>query len=223
MTVHVLGLTHETLRLSDSRHSEIITKEKDAFTLSEGEREFVVEQIATAPAAPRGGWGMYLIGQIVSAIPRALPIRKQIYQRCNPILLSAKITVKPCRYDDFTLFFIPGAYSRDLHTFQPPKLEGDARLSIETGRYALDKVNVERAIKEETMSKLGYFVNLLAVPIFLFILFFLWLYRVLFHIALCLLPIMMVFCAILWSQSRKTKADLREKVDDTLRRLNGDP
>lgn len=223
MTIHVLGLTGEVLRLSDSRHSEIITKENDTFTFAEGEREFTVEQIATAPAKPRGGWGMYLIGQILTAIPRALPIRKQIYQRCNPILLSAKITVKPCRYDDFTLFFIPGGYNRDVNTFLPPKLEGDAQLSIEIGRYALDKVNVERAIKEETMNKAGYCVNLLAVPIFFFVLFFLWLIRVLFYIAASNLPVMVLLCFFLQLHSRKVKGDLREKVADTLRHLNGDP
>ena len=222
MTVHVLGLTHETLRLSDSRHSELITKDHDTFPLSEGEWEFTVEQIATAPAKQRGGWGLYLLGQILTSIPRALPVRKRIYERCNPLLLSAKVTVEPCRFDNFALSFAPGTYSRDLHTFHPPKLEGDRNLTVCTGRYGVDRVNVERAVKEEIMSKLGHFANLLAVPIFLFVLFFLWLYRVLFHIALCLLPIMLVFCAILWSQSRKAKADLREKVDDTWRRLNGD-
>lgn len=223
MTVQLMGLTDEHFRLSDSRHSRIVTKGSDTFTLSPGETEFTIEQISTAHAKPRGGWGLYLLGQILTAIPRAMPIRKRIYQRCNPVLLSAKVTVKPDRFSESILFFTPGGYSPEIHTFHPPKLECDRNLAIEVIGYAADTVNVERAVKEESMSKLGYFVNLLAVPIFMFVLFFIWLYRVLFHIALCLLPIMIGFCLLLWRQSRKAKADLREKVADTLRHLNGDP
>lgn len=222
MTIQLMGLTDEIFRLSHSRHSQIITKDSDTFTLSPGESEFAIEQISAASKRPRGGWGLYLLGQILTVIPRAMPIRKRIYQRCNPILLSAKVAVKPDRYNECILFFTPGGYSPEIHTFHPPKLEGDRNLVIEVTGYTADTANVERAVKEETMSKLGYFVNLLAVPIFLFVLFFIWLYRVLFHIALCLFPIMIVFCLLLWRQSRKAKADLREKVADTLRHLNGD-
>ncbi|MBQ7355058.1 MAG: hypothetical protein IJW62_06025 [Clostridia bacterium] len=222
MTVQLMGLADERFRLSDSRHSRIVTKDSDTFTLSPGESEFTIEQISTASPKPRGGWGLYLLGQILTAIPRALPIRKRIYQRCNPVLLSAKVTVKPDRFGECLLFFTPGGYSPEIHTFHPPQLEGDRSLAIEVTDYAADTANLERAVKEETMSKLGYFVNLLAVPIFLFVLFFIWLYRVLFHIALCLLPIMILFCLLLWRQSRKAKADLREKVADTLRHLNGE-
>lgn len=223
MTIHILGLTDQQFRLSDGIHSQIITRTHNTFTLADGQTAFSIEQIATASAKPKWGWGLYLCGQILTAIPRALPVRKKIYQRCNPILLTATVTLKPCRYRDFTLFFTPGGYSRDLHTYYPPKIEGDAQLVIQTGRYALDEVNLERAIKEETMSKIGYFVNLLATSFFLFFLFTLWLYRVLFHLALSLLPIALVFCVLLWRQSKKSKADLREKVSDTLRHLNGDP
>ena len=222
MTIHLLGLVDETLRLSDGCHSQLITRENNCFTLADGQRAFFVEQLSTAPEKPRGGWGLYLCRQILTAIPRALPIRRLIYQRCNPILLTANITVAPCRYEQFTLFFTPGGYSKEIHTFQPPRLEGDAQLSIEYSKYASDEVNLRRAIKEETMSQLGNYVNLLAIPLVLFALFFLWFYRVLFHLALSLLPISGLFCLYFWKKSKIAKDNLREKVADTVRHLNGD-
>ena len=222
MTIHLLGLSSEVFRLSDRQHSQLVTQSAPTFTLADGEDEFCIEQLSSSPPHPRCGWGFYLLGQILTAIPRALPVRQLIYQRCNPIMLTAKVTITPSRYQELTLFFTPGGYSRDIHTFMPPKLEGDRQLTIQLGRYTADPISVERAIREETMSQIGNYVNLFAIPLLLLVLFFWWLYRVLFHIAICLFPILSLFCLYFWKKSQKAKADLREKVNDTLRYLNGD-
>lgn len=220
MTIHVLGLANEVLRLSDSRHSEIITKENDTFTLAEGEREFTVEQTAAAPTKPRGGWAIYLLGQIVTALIRALVIRKPIYERCNPILLTAKVQIKPCRYDFCTLFYVAGGYNEDTHTYYPPRLEGEEQLSIEAVGYSLDEANVTRAVREETDNKVGYTVWLIVLPIVLFITALLWETPPLSAIALFVLVLDTAVCIGLQLHSRKVKADLQKKVGDTLHYLN---
>ncbi len=220
MIIQVLGLADETLRLSDSRHSEIITRERNTFTLTEGETEFAVEQLSTASAKPRGGWLLYFIGQILSALVRAVVIRKPIYQRCNPILLSAKLKIKPCRYDFLTLFFAAGGYNEDTHTFCPPRLEGDAELVIEAGKYALDAQNVTRATLEETFSKAGYLFWLIMIPFALFVTAWLWGTRALFAIAIFLMIADTAIIIALGIHSGRVKAALWKKAGDSVHYLN---
>lgn len=220
MTIHVLGLNGEALRLSDRQHSTIITQENNTFTLADGESEFSVEQIRSAPSQPKTGWGMYLAGQILTALPRALVIRKPVYERCNPVLLSAKVSITPCRYDFLTLFYVTGGYNSDTHTFCPPRLEGDPQLAIEASSYAVDEANVVRAAREEVMSKIGYAVNLLLVPIVLFIVGILWQTPPLMAIALAILIIDGLISVGLFIHSKKARSDLQKKVADSVYYLN---
>ena len=219
MTVHFPGLSDEIFCLSDSRHSDTISRTNDTFTLAEGESEFAVRQIANAPATPRGGWLIYLMGQILTAPIRALFIRKAIYERCDPILLSAKVKIKPCRYDFCTLFFSAGGYSEDTHTYFPPHLQGEEQLHIEPCDCVLDEANLVRALREETYSKIGYAVWLALLPILLCLTSLIWESPTLFAVGLMLLVFCSALCIGLGVHSRKVKRDLRKKVGDTLHYL----
>ena len=66
MTIYVPNLKGEILRLSDSTHSEIITKRQTAFHLTDGESEFTVEQIAVDAPRSKMGWLIYQILQILT-------------------------------------------------------------------------------------------------------------------------------------------------------------
>lgn len=222
MTIHLLGLTKERFRLSDTKHSEIITKENSAFTLAEGEQEFTIEQLSVTRPRRGSEWGIFLLIQIISALIRALCIRKPIFSRCTPFVLSATVKIAPCRYDSLTLFYTAGGYSHDLHSYQPPVLEGDRELSVEKIRYAVDDTAVTEAIKEEKLSKLGYIVMLYIIPIVLFVVFFATNYGIFFAVAAINLFSMTLITLFVLLHSRHAKKALKDKIADSLRYLNGE-
>lgn len=222
MTIHLLGLSDERFRLSDAQHSEILTKENCAFTLAEGEREFTIEQIAASRRRNAVQWCIFLLLQTLSALIRALCIRKPIFARCNPFTLSAKVKIAPCRYDALTLFFTAGGYSRDLHSYQPPTLEGDKELSVERMRFSADENAVDEAICEEKFSKLGYTLALFAVPIVLIVIFAITNYRIFAAIAAVNLFSTILIAILIQLHSKSAKKSLRDKIADSLRHLNGE-
>lgn len=220
MTIYIPNLKNEVLRLTDSAHSEIITKKHTAFTLADGESEFTVEQIATSAPRSKMGWIIYSILQILTALPRSIGWRKPIFVRCNPILLSARVKVNSFRFSDFTLFLDAGGYNMDTHTYGPPVLTGDKELTIAVSGYSADEASVESAMTEEKWSKFGYYVNLFAVPALLMLFTFLTNYGIFFAAALGTLPFMITFTLMGVGHSKRVKRMLKEKVEDTLRFLN---
>lgn len=222
MTIYMPSLKEERLRFSDTKHSEILSKEHTSFALADGESEFTVEQIATTDHRSRLGWVIYLIWQILTALPRAIAFRKPIFVRCNPILFTARVKVNSFRFSDLTLFLEPGGYSLDVHSYQPPVLSGDKELSIQMVSYGLDPISVNSAIREEKMSKFGYYSAMFAVPIFLVILTYLTNYGIFFGVAVGVLPFMTAFTLMGISHSRRVHRRLQEKLTDTLRYLNGE-
>lgn len=222
MTIHFPGLKEERLRISDALHSQIVTKDNPSFTLARGESEFTVEQIATESYRTPLGWVIYLLLQILTALPRAISYRTPIFRRCNPILLSATVTVNSFRFGDLTMFLDPGGYNEEVHSYQPPKLTGDKELTIRLDSYGYDPKSVETAILEETMSKIGYCTALLSLLPILLILSYLTNYGIFFATALGLLPFLAALCIFAWVHSKRVKFKLREKVEDTLRLLNGE-
>ena len=221
MTIYIPQLKNEVLRLTDATHSEILDKNHTSFTLTNGESEFTVEQIASGSTRSKMGWVIYQTMQILTALPRAIGWRKPIFVRCNPILLSAKVKVNSFRFSDLTLFLDAGGYNIDTHSYGPPVLTGDKELTIVVSGYSADEASVESAMKEETMSKLGYYVNLFAVPAVLVLLSFLTNFGIFFGVALGTLPFMIAFTLMGVGHSKRVKRTLREKVEDTLRFLNG--
>ena len=221
MTIYVPNLKGEILRLSDSTHSEIITKRQTAFHLTDGESEFTVEQIAVDAPRSKMGWLIYQILQILTALPRAIGWRKPIFVRCNPILLNAKVKVNSFRFSDLTLFLDAGGYNIDTHSYGPPVLTGDKELTIVVSGYTADEASVASAITEEKMSKFGYYVNLFAVPALMVLFSYLTNYGIFFGIALGTLPFMIAFTLMGVGHSKRARRMLGDKVEDTLRHLNG--
>jgi hypothetical protein len=160
------------------------------------------------------------VGQILTALPRAIAIRKPIYQRCSPILLKVKVAIKPSRYDFLTLFFVPGGYSPNTHTYHPPKLEGDSQLLLEVEEYKVDEANLVRAIREEKQSKLGYGANLFAITVLLALWGILWQARALLSAALAKLTFSLLLTVGMIVHSGKVTADLRKKAEDSVYYLN---
>ena len=222
MTIYFPNLKSERLRLSDARHSQIISQDNTAFTLAEGESEFTVEQIATESYRTPLGWVIYLLLQILTALPRAISYRTPIFRRCNPILLSATVTVNSFRFGELTMFLDAGGYNPEVHSYQPPRLTGDKELTIVLGGYGYDPKSVERALREETMSKIGYCTALTSVFVLLLVLAFLTNYGIFFASTLGYLPFLVALCIFAWVHSKRAKAKLREKVEDTLRFLRGE-
>lgn len=222
MTITIPGLKNERLRFSDAQHSQIVTKDRPVFNLADGESEFSVEQIATASYRTPLGWTLYLLLQILTALPRAVSFRTPIFCRCNPILLSATVKVNSFRFSDLTLFLDAGGYNQDVHSYQPPKLTGDKELTIQLDGYTCDPDSVKSAIREETMSKIGYCTALTMVPVVLLILSYLTNYGIFFASALGFLPFLIGLCIFARIHSQKAKAKLQEKVEDTLRYLRGE-
>lgn len=221
MTIYLPQLKNEVLRLSDATHSEILDQDHTSFTLTDGESEFTVEQIASGSTRSKMGWVIYQILQILTALPRAIGWRKPIFVRCNPILLSAKVKVNSFRFSDLTLFLDAGGYNIDTHSYGPPVLTGDKELTITVSGYSADKASVESAIREEGMSKLGYYINLFAVPAFLVLLSYLTSYGIFFAAALGTLPFMIAFTLMGVGHSKRARRMLQDKVEDTLRYRNG--
>lgn len=221
MTIYIPQLKHEVLRLSDAQHSEILNKDHTSFTLTKGESEFIVEQLSNGAPRSKIGWLLYQIIQILTALPRAIGWRKPIFVRCNPIMLNARVKVNSFRFSDLTLFLDAGGYNIDTHSYGPPVLTGDKELTIVVSGYTADGTSVESAIKEESMSKRGYYVNLFAVPILMVIFSFLTNFGIFFGIALGTLPFMIAFTLMGMAHSKRVKRTLREKVEDTLRHWNG--
>ena len=220
MTITVPNLKGEVLRLSDSQHSEVLSKEHNTFTLSKGEKEFTVEQTAASVPRSKIGWVIFLLMQIITALPRAIGWRKPIFVRCNPILLNARVEVTSFRFSDLTLFLDAGGYNIDTHSYNPPVLTGDKELKIIPEGYHADTASVESAIREEKMSKLGYYVGLFSVPIALVILAYLTNYGIFFAVALGSLPFMIAFTLMGIAHSKRVCHTLRDKVEDTLRHWN---
>ena len=220
MTITVPNLKGEVLRLSDTQHNQVLTKDHNTFTLTKGEREFSVEQIAGSIPRTKIGWVIFLIVQILTALPRAIGWRKPIFVRCNPLLLKARVEVTSFRFSDLTLFLDAGGYNLDTHSYQPPILTGDKELKIITDSYHADMASVESAIREEKMSKLGYYVGLFAVPVALVILAYLTNYGIFFAVALGTLPFMITFTLMGVAHSKRVCRTLRDKVADSLRYRN---
>lgn len=220
MTISFPTLKDEKLRVFDAKHSAVLSKENSSFTLTDGESEFTVEQIATSTHRSPLGWIVYFLLQLLTALPRAIAFRKPIFMRCNPILLTAQVRVKSFRFSDLTLFLDPGGYNIDVHSYQPPVLTGDKELSIQVLHYSSDQVSVASAIGEEKMSKIGYCIAMFIVPVFLVILTFVTNFGIFFAIALGLLPFLIAFTALAIGHSKRVQCRLREKVEDTLRFLN---
>ncbi|MBO5779009.1 MAG: hypothetical protein J6R82_05530 [Clostridia bacterium] len=219
MTITIPGLKEERLCISDAHHSQIITQDNPTFTLTEGEEEFTVEQIATTSFRTPFGWGLYLLSQILTALPRAISFRTPIFQRCNPIMLRATVKVNSFRFSDLTLFLDAGGYNQEVHSYQPPRLSGDKELTIRIDGYSCDTDAVETAIREESMSKIGYCTALLSLPLILLLLSYLTNFGIFFAAALGLLPFLIALCIFARIHSRHVKQKLREKVEDTLRHL----
>lgn len=222
MTIYFPSLKSERLRISDARHSQIISKDNTSFTLAEGESEFTVEQIATESYRTPLRWVIYLLVQILTALPRAISFRTPIFCRCNPVLLSATVKVNSFRFSDLTMFLDPGGYNEEVHSYQPPRLTGDKELTIVTEGYAADPASVATAMREETMSKIGYCTALLSLMPILLILSYLTNYGIFFATALGLLPFLAALCIFAWVHSKRARAKLKEKVEDTLRFLRGE-
>ena len=222
MTITIPNLKGEVLRLSDAQHSEVLSKEHNTFTLSKGEREFTVEQTAVGLPRSKIGWVIFLIFQILTALPRAIGWRIPVFARCNPILLNARVEVLSFRFSDLTLFLDAGGYNIDTHSFQPPLLTGDKELKIILTGYAADEAAIACAIREEKMSKLGYYTGMFAVPVALVILAYLTNYGIFFAVALGTLPFMIAFTLMGVKHSKRACALLRDKVEDTLRYRNGE-
>ena len=221
MTIYLPQLKNEVLRLTDAAHSEILDKNHTCFTLTKGKSEFTVEQLSTGSTRSGAGWVIYQIMQILTALPRAIGWRKPIFVRCNPILLSARVKVNSFRFSDLTLFLDAGGYNIDTHSYGPPVLTGDKELTITVSGYTADHASVESAVREEKMSKLGYYVSLFAVPAVLVLLSVITSYGIFFAAALGTLPFMIAFTLMGIAHSKRVKRTLREKVEDTLRFLNG--
>lgn len=168
MTISFMKLSNTAFRLTSRQKDEVVSEARPDFQLTEEDLIFRAKQItAENPRTPLQS-ALYFLKHFTRMFWGYFT-HPSIYEECNPIMLEANVELKTTRYREQTMVYMRSEYSRDMHDYTTPKLDGGMDFSVTPIAYTVNENEVKRREFETFAERLGLSTVLFLIPVLLLI------------------------------------------------------